>query len=109
MSSKFSATRLRRWARFVRRRDKLTCQMCACKKPARRMQVHHIWPKSLYPAKAYDLDNGIVLCGNCHNGIVHAENAFADQRNWEHFVPMFKARLSGQLSTKFNMVHQGLV
>lgn len=106
---KFSGSRLRRWARFVRRRDTLTCQMCACKKLSKRMQVHHVWPKSLYPDKAYDLDNGIVLCGSCHNGIVHSENAFKDERNWERFVPMFDANLSRHDKAEFNATHQGLV
>jgi hypothetical protein len=82
--------------------------MCASRKLSKRLQVHHVWPKSLYPDKAYDLDNGIVLCASCHNGIVHAENSFSDNRNWERFVPMFDALLSGQ-KAEFNDTHQGLV
>jgi len=31
-----------------------------------KLQAHHILPKSLFPEKMYDVDNGICLCKECH-------------------------------------------
>jgi len=37
---------------------------CICGEPA--VQAHHFYPKGLYPALRYDLDNGIPICLRCH-------------------------------------------
>ncbi len=53
-----------RWSLAVKRRDRYTCQRCGLK--SKEMDAHHIWPFAEYPAKRYDLDNGVTLCRPCH-------------------------------------------
>lgn len=88
---RFSAYRLRKWRYKVLERDNDRCQMCNVKPGRSRLQVHHIYPKAIYPGWAYDPANGVTLCSRCHRGCVHAENSFNDRGNWKRFVPMFEA------------------
>lgn len=85
-----TAYQLRKWRAAVLDRDGSRCQMCAVKPGRRRLNAHHIFPKSIYPALACEIANGITLCARCHRGCVHAENTF-DLSNWPRFVPMFVA------------------
>ena len=39
------------------------CANCGSKS---NLDAHHIWPKSSYPSKKYDLGNGQCLCRKCH-------------------------------------------
>ena len=57
-----SDKKLHAWARDVKKRDR-RCKACGTKK---NLEAHHIYPKSLYPKRKYDLDNGVALCRNCH-------------------------------------------
>lgn len=66
--------------------------LCNQAMPTWRIQCHHIWPKSLYPQKAYALSCGVALCLQCHMGIVHGGNSFKDVgelHHWRMFVPTF--------------------
>lgn len=58
------------WVRIreeAMRRDHYECQWCAKKgKVVRATTVHHIMPADDYPSKAYDLDNLVSLCRDCH-------------------------------------------
>ena len=54
--------KLHAWARDVKRRDR-RCKACGTKK---HLEAHHIYPKSLYPKRKYDLENGVALCRKCH-------------------------------------------
>ena len=51
------------WKRRVKERYNNTCQLCGHKG---NIHAHHIKPVSEYPELAFDVDNGITLCGNCH-------------------------------------------
>lgn len=51
------------WKRKVFARDKYTCQYCGSTK---HLNAHHIWYFAEYPEIAYDIDNGLTLCENCH-------------------------------------------
>ena len=55
---------LHKWSLMVRYRDK-KCRRCNTKK---RLQAHHIYPKSKYPRFAFKLTNGVTLCRECHIG-----------------------------------------
>lgn len=59
-----------RWLRLRARalsRDHYECQWCAKQgKVVRATTVHHIMPADEYPSKAYDLDNLVSLCRDCH-------------------------------------------
>ena len=57
------------WRRDVFERDNYTCQKCGIrsKKGARIMlHPHHIMHLAKYPEIAFNLDNGITLCYECH-------------------------------------------
>jgi len=59
------------WRNKVFKRDRYTCQMCS--KVGGSIQAHHIAPKFQYPAKIFELANGITLCYSCHQK-VHKED-----------------------------------
>lgn len=54
--------RLQNWSKAVILRDG-KCTACGSKEI---LQAHHILPRSLFPDKMYDVDNGICLCEKCH-------------------------------------------
>jgi hypothetical protein len=73
------------WAKKVYERDNYTCQKCGMKgvmpstncvdqggrtltvyDPGLQLHAHHIKPYALFPKLAWNLDNGITLCENCH-------------------------------------------
>lgn len=60
---KFDKARLYRWAKAVKAEKGNVCVRCGSKKNT---EVHHIFPKHLYPKMAYLLSNGVVLCKCCH-------------------------------------------
>ena len=48
-------------------RDHHECQWCAAEgKVVPATTVHHILPADQFPDKAYDLDNLVSLCRECH-------------------------------------------
>lgn len=98
----FNTYSLRKWSKAVRVRDKNTCQMCG---RVGTIEAHHIYPKSLYPDKAYNLDNGVSLCRCCHIISVHASNTF-DLSNWKRFVPMFRHMMRLVKFKRFNNKYQ---
>lgn len=69
------------------------------------VEVHHIYPKSLYTEKAYDLDNGVSLCKSCHIISVHASSTF-DLSNWKTFVPLFRYMMRLSRFKNFNEKYQ---
>lgn len=64
----FLDTELTKWARKVKVRDGYICQHCGCDDEI--MHAHHIKPKSKFPELAFDIENGICLCWECHK-LVH--------------------------------------
>ncbi|MCK4307301.1 HNH endonuclease [candidate division WOR-3 bacterium] len=42
------------------------CEACLDEAGA---EVHHFYPKSIYPWLRYDKDNGVVLCRRCHEKV----------------------------------------
>ncbi len=81
--------RLRKWARFIKVRDKAKCALCDVTPGTGRTQSHHIKPKALFPNIALQLENGVCLCTKCHKGIVHKE-LINDRGHWEKFVNLFQ-------------------
>jgi 5-methylcytosine-specific restriction endonuclease McrA len=71
-----SEVKLVRWAKAIKKRDNYTCRRCGITqdeylaKVGQNIQSHHIKPKETFPELAYNLDNGLTLCGTCH-GKVH--------------------------------------
>lgn len=59
---------LQRWAERVKERDGNVCRMCD-ENCFGSLHAHHIIPKGLNSARAYDVDNGITLCEFHHKQI----------------------------------------
>jgi len=67
--------KFREWRTKVFERDNYTCQRCGLKsKKGERiiLHPHHIIFLSQAPELAYELDNGVTLCADCHQE-VHSE------------------------------------
>ena len=105
MSYEFDEYLISKWSRLVRIRDEFTCAMCRRTPPRRRLQSHHIHPKSKYPERAYDLSNGVSLCVSCHICVVHAETTF-DIGNYLFYVPAFRRYVGLSKQRKFNKANQ---
>lgn len=56
-----------RWKNACLSRDK-ECQFCCAKD---NLCVHHIKSRQTYPELQYSVDNGIVMCTDCHNEFHH--------------------------------------
>ncbi|MEK6809445.1 MAG: HNH endonuclease [Nanoarchaeota archaeon] len=56
--------RYKNWRRKVFKRDDYTCQICFIK--GGKLQVDHIKPFAYYPEARLDVNNGRVLCLDCH-------------------------------------------
>lgn len=74
----FTDWELERWARLCKLRDEGRCVYCQGGYNIWRLQVHHIWPKSLFPELALRLDNGVSLCMACHMHLIHGGDSFDD-------------------------------
>src|SRR5258705_4748089 len=57
------------WRLAVKKRDNWTCQ--GCRQQGGKLHAHHIHEFAKYPAKRWDIANGITLCFECHRD-VHA-------------------------------------
>jgi len=64
--TKFCNKMLITWSNDVRKRDEYVCQHCNHDFYPHECDAHHIMPKAKFPQYAYDLDNGITLCKECH-------------------------------------------
>jgi 5-methylcytosine-specific restriction endonuclease McrA len=58
----WSSKEARQWRASIRKRDKV-CVRCGANK---KLHCDHIKPKSLYPEQMFDIDNGRLLCFDCH-------------------------------------------
>lgn len=57
------------WREAIYARDGYACQDCGrVRRPGDRviLEAHHIKPYAEFPELAFDLDNGITLCRECH-------------------------------------------
>jgi 5-methylcytosine-specific restriction endonuclease McrA len=54
-------------------RDDYTCQVCGLR-DMEIMEADHVMPKSKYPKLAYEMDNIVTLCPNCHRRKTVREN-----------------------------------
>ena len=53
-------------ARMMDEKGVLTCEICG---ENTNLQMHHLWAQSLYPEKASDQRNTILVCSTCHTRI----------------------------------------
>lgn len=68
----------RAWVATVFKRDNYKCAMCAAA-AAGSLEAHHIYPWISYPEKRFNWNNGITLCGPCHQSIKNKEHLFFDK------------------------------
>jgi hypothetical protein len=94
---------LRRWSLLVRLRDDHVCYVCGERKKDK-AQAHHIYPKAVYPDKAYELDNGVTVCSDCHQPIVHSQ-----WTSWLKWTDFFKRWVRRAANRRFNERRQYLV
>jgi len=74
--------RLYLWSKKVKKRDGV-CKACISKY---NLEAHHIYPKSKYPSKKYDLKNGVTLCRDCHReGFLSYHQIFGYSGNYIKF------------------------
>lgn len=66
------------WRKKVYSRDGYRCKMPNCYSDTRDIAAHHIFPKKKYPAKQFDVNNGITLCRNCHEQTYGKEEQYID-------------------------------
>lgn len=52
------------WRKYIRERDNYTC--CKCSKRGGHNVVHHINSYDIHENQRYDINNGIVMCKDCH-------------------------------------------
>jgi hypothetical protein len=74
------------WRTQVYTRDGYHCVLCgAGSTRAAPLDPHHIWKKSLYPDRVFDVTNGVTLCRACHLTVNGQE---------EEWAPLFEAMLA---------------
>ena len=54
------------WRDYVLRRDGHKCRKCDS---SEKLEVHHVFQRSLYPDVTLETDNGMTLCHICHHNI----------------------------------------
>lgn len=59
----FQRAELSKWRKALINRDK-KCQVCSADT---HLTAHHLHDWKNYPAKRFEIDNGILLCVKCHN------------------------------------------
>lgn len=65
------------WRMAVFTRDGFHCSLCgSASVRGRKLQAHHIRPKSKYPELVFDVSNGITLCAPCHRTTFGKEAEF---------------------------------
>lgn len=55
------------WRTAVKDRDKNTCQRCGVTNDV--MHAHHKATRGAHPELKYDVNNGVTLCGSCHQWV----------------------------------------
>jgi len=96
----FNKYHLRRWSLLVRLRDDFTCYVCG-EKNKRGVHAHHIYPKAIYPERAYNLENGITVCAKHHKPVVHSQ-----WTSWKKWTDFFKRPLRRKKNRVFNEDNQ---
>ena len=67
-----SDRKYKEWRMAVFMRDNFTCQFCGVRNhiglgESVYLEAHHIKSWAKYPKLRYKIENGITLCGKCHN------------------------------------------
>jgi hypothetical protein len=66
------------WRTQVYARDGYHCVLCGAGSTRDNpLDPHHIWKKSLYPERVFDVTNGVTLCRGCHLTVNGQEEEWA--------------------------------
>lgn len=63
--SNWGTPEYRAWRKAVMKRDNYTCQDCGDNRGGN-LEADHIKPRYLFPELTFDIDNGRILCQDCH-------------------------------------------
>jgi len=74
-----------KWRKEIIQRDKGYCRLCHSQD---RLEVHHIHMFAKYPSKRWNIENGIMLCHNCHIGFRNKEDDYIDELMFIASVPV---------------------
>lgn len=79
-------------------RDKHLCRLCMSKGRVnfKRLQVHHIIPRSVDINRIHDINNVITVCEECHKTIHH------DRNSWRKYVEILNKLV--EMKIKFGSV-----
>jgi len=83
MNKSYYRPDLRNWLLFksqIMERDDFKCRKCDKRTSETRIEVHHIMYRSEYPELAWDKENCITLCIECHEKIHSKDNRKFGQR-----------------------------
>lgn len=58
------------WAKEVKKKDNYTCQCCGSNKSGT-LRSHHLYSYDKYRCLRYVIENGVVLCEDCHKEFHH--------------------------------------
>ena len=102
------------WKRQVKEKYDNTCQLCGHKG---NIHAHHIKPVSVHPELAFDVDNGVALCGHCHAEYKNREDELekvlleakelSDSGEY-HYIKAVRLYRDGDYPSSLSVVNQGL-
>lgn len=72
----YTTAEWREWRNGILERDDSICQLCG--ETEGRLHAHHILPKRDYPELLYAINNGVILCQDCHAEVHFKEYDYAD-------------------------------
>jgi 5-methylcytosine-specific restriction endonuclease McrA len=64
-----NSLRAEEWRKAVFERDQYMCQLCG--QMGDQLTAHHLREFSRFPEQRWQLDNGITLCKECHEVVIH--------------------------------------
>jgi 5-methylcytosine-specific restriction endonuclease McrA len=73
------------WAKAIKERDNRVCQLCG--RYGISLHSHHLNCWSSFPTQRYELENGICLCEDCHNGF---HNVYGRGKNTKYQFEQYK-------------------
>jgi hypothetical protein len=95
---KLNAGRLQRFSKRIRAERGEICERCGEKAN----QVHHVLEKYIFPALAFEPDNVLVLCSQCHGLATMCQKNLPD---WSHdFFAKLPSRVQKRIRS-FRVLH----
>jgi len=91
---KLSPNRLRKFSKKIRAERGNKCERCGIE--SNELEIHHRLEKYIYPMFAFDADNALVLCKECHSLATSVQTNHPDFSN--DFYSMLPASVQKRLN-----------